>query len=110
MEKGPNGEQEVVIQKNTNERAVVRILVPKRTMTMSEFNAEQKKEEEPAAEGNDEAKKEGEEDNKAENGAEGEKPGSALSMNDKKSEAAASRSNMASRLSRVPSEKIIETD
>lgn len=33
----PNGEQEVKIEKNTNERAVVRILVPKRTMTMSEM-------------------------------------------------------------------------
>lgn len=32
----------VVIPKNTNERAVVRILVPKRTMTLSEYNHELK--------------------------------------------------------------------
>ena len=31
----------VTIEKNTNERAVVRILVPKRSMTISEVNAEQ---------------------------------------------------------------------
>ena len=38
----PKGdEQEVVIEKNTNEKAIVRILVPKRTVTYSEFNAEQ---------------------------------------------------------------------
>ena len=42
----PKGEQEVTIEKNTNEKAVVRILVPKRTMTMSELNAEENKREE----------------------------------------------------------------
>ena len=38
------GEQEVVIEKNTNEKAVVRILVPKRTMTLSEYKADRKNE------------------------------------------------------------------
>ena len=69
----PKGtEQEVVIEKNTNEKAVVRILVPKRTVTYSEFNAEQQqmasemgdgaaeggteKPETAAAPGNDESK------------------------------------------------------
>ena len=41
----PKGEQEVLVEKNTNERAIVRILVPKRTMTMSELNAEENKRE-----------------------------------------------------------------
>ena len=36
----------MLIEKNTNERAIVRILVPKRTMTMSELNAEENKREE----------------------------------------------------------------
>ena len=40
----PTGEQEVKIEKNTNERAVVRILVPKRTMTLSEMNAKDEEE------------------------------------------------------------------
>ena len=70
----PSGEQEVKIAKNTNERAIVRILVPKRTMTLSEINAEQKKEEEqPAtAEGGEEGvKNEGEEEGKDKKSGEG---------------------------------------
>ena len=47
----PTGEQEVKIEKNTNERAVVRILVPKRTMTMSEMR--DKEEEEKGTPGKD---------------------------------------------------------
>ena len=35
-----------MIEKNTSEKAVVRILVPKRTMTLSELNAEENKREE----------------------------------------------------------------
>ena len=31
-------DQQVVIEKNTNEKALVRIIVPKRTMTLSEYN------------------------------------------------------------------------
>ena len=66
----PSGETEVVIPKNTNERAVVRILVPKRTMTLSEYHADQKKEEEELpAEAEEGQKKEGEE---GETKAEGE--------------------------------------
>lgn len=42
----PKGEQEVIVEKNTNEKALVRILVPKRTMTLSEVNAEEHKREE----------------------------------------------------------------
>ena len=39
----PKGQtEEVLVEKNTNERAVVRIMVPKRTMTLSEINAEDK--------------------------------------------------------------------
>ena len=34
---------ETVVEKNTNERAIVRIMVPKRSMTLSEFNADQAK-------------------------------------------------------------------
>lgn len=40
-----------MIEKNTNEKAIVRILVPKRTMTMSELNAEENKREEEDKEG-----------------------------------------------------------
>ena len=104
----PSGETEVVIPKNTNERAVVRILVPKRTMTLSEYHADQKKEEEeqPAEAKEGQKKEEEEGETKAEGETKESKPGSALSV----AKSAASRSNMASRLSRVPSEKIIETD
>ena len=104
----PSGETEVVIPKNTNERAVVRILVPKRTMTLSEYHADQKKEEEeqPAEAEEGQKKEEEEGETKAEGETKESKPGSALSV----AKSAASRSNMASRLSRVPSEKIIETD
>jgi hypothetical protein len=48
----PKGTDEAVtIEKNTNERAVVRILVPTRTMTLSEAHAEQKEDdhEEPGS-------------------------------------------------------------
>lgn len=83
----PSGETEVVIPKNTNERAVVRILVPKRTMTLSEYHADQKREEEPAEAEEGEKKEaagEEEENKKPETAAaaekEAEKPGSALSM------------------------------
>ena len=57
----PNGVNEVQIEKNTNERAVVRILVPKRTMTLSEVNAEEQKREDEDKEGASPEKKEGEE-------------------------------------------------
>ena len=33
-------DQEVVIEKNTNEKAIVRIMVPKRSQTLSEYKAE----------------------------------------------------------------------
>jgi len=56
-----NGVNEVQIEKNTNERAVVRILVPKRTMTLSEVNAEEQKREDEDKEGASPEKKEGEE-------------------------------------------------
>jgi len=39
----PTGEKHTLIEKNTNEKAVVRIMVPKRTMTLSEVNAENTK-------------------------------------------------------------------
>ena len=42
----PQGVKETLIEKNINEKAIVRILVPKRTMTMSEVNAEENKREE----------------------------------------------------------------
>lgn len=47
----PKGESEVTIEKNTNEKAIVRILVPKRTMTLSEVNAEENKREEEDKDG-----------------------------------------------------------
>ena len=43
--------QQVTIEKNTNEKAIVRILVPKRTMTLSEVNAEENKREEEDKDG-----------------------------------------------------------
>ena len=65
----PKGEQEVTIEKNTNEKAVVRILVPKRTMTLSELNAEENKREEEGK-GAEESP-----DRKAEEAGDGEKTG-----------------------------------
>ena len=65
----PKGEQEVTIEKNTNERAVVRILVPKRTMTLSELNAEENKREEEGKGG------ENSPDTKADEAGDGEKTG-----------------------------------
>ena len=56
----PKGEQEVVIEKNTNEKALVRILVPKRTMTLSEVNAEEHKREEEVKGEESPERKEGE--------------------------------------------------
>lgn len=56
----PKGEQEVVIEKNTNEKALVRILVPKRTMTLSEVNAEENKREEEVKGEESPERKEGE--------------------------------------------------
>ena len=90
---------EVVVEKNTNERALVRIMVPKRTMTLSEYNAEQKAEEEESP---DKAK-EGEEDKSAADASRAVTPDEA-----KEKEAARSSQQAASRLSRVPSERIIE--
>jgi len=42
----PTGEHHVLIEKNTNERALVRILVPKRAMTLSETNREKEEDDE----------------------------------------------------------------
>ena len=82
----------VVIPKNTNERAVVRILVPKRTMTLSEYNHELK-----------ENQQEEDEANRGEHQEEAERAKSSLETD--------KRSNVnKSGLSRVPSEKVIETD
>ena len=81
----------VVIPKNTNERAVVRILVPKRTMTLSEYNLDIKEKEEE-----DEA-------SRAPHPEEAERNRSSLETD--------KRSNVnKSGLSRVPSEKVIEID
>lgn len=99
----PNGEKTVEIEKNTNERAVVRILVPKRTMTLSEYNAEQRQEEGEA----ESPKKEGEEEKADKSGDASANEG----KDEAKAEEAENKSNQkrsASRLSRVPSEKIIE--
>ena len=98
----PKGSSEpVTIEKNTNERAVVRILVPKRTMTLSEINAEKEQHKDEDGEENKgavspEPVKEGDKD----------KPDSKLEVhNDEKRSAQTN-----SRLSRVPSERIIMQD
>ena len=105
----PTGEQEVRIEKNTNERAVVRILVPKRAMTLSEINAHDRigdaASETPAKEGE---------------GAASEQPSSPVASSKSKTEAKADTSakdasasqlrNDESGLQRQPSERIIETD
>lgn len=83
----PKGEQEVVIEKNTNERALVRIQVPTRTMTLSEI-----------------AKERDEDEDKNEDKADDTDNQSPANEREKKSE------TVPSRLSRVPSEKIIEQD
>lgn len=63
----PKGESYTTIEKNTNERAVVRILVPKRAMTLSEYNAEQAKLEEDEVDPSQASpeRKSGEEESKA---------------------------------------------
>jgi len=86
----PTGELRTVIEKNTNERAVVRILVPKRTMTLSEIA----KEREEDTMSPDRSHKEDD----------SERPTSPPSKED-----ATSNVNQ-SRLSRVPSERTIELD
>ena len=97
----PKGEQEVVIEKNTNERAVVRILVPKRTMTLSEINAE--KEPPQTADGedvlsNDAPAGDGEQAPKEDGEGEKEELGETR------------QSVTKSALSRQPSERIVEQD
>ena len=98
----PKGQdQEVTVEKNTNERAIVRILVPRRTMTQSEIAEEDKANTVERAESPDKAAPA---DGDAENadGADG-----AAGSGSKKDD----RSNInASRLSHVPSERIIVTD
>ena len=92
---------EVAVEKNTNEKALVRIMVPKRTMTLSEYNAEQKAEEAESPE-------------KAKEGEEGQdKSGEAsraISPDEGEKDQSRASPQPASRLSRVPSERIIETD
>ena len=110
----PTGEQETVIEPNTNERAIVRILVPKRTMTMSEIaneNQQQKPEEEGQAEGVTPAK-ENEEEGKAQKSGEVPPTPEAAAEDSKLKEPGndAGSQRAASRLSRVPSERIIEQD
>ena len=101
----PTGEKKTVIEKNTNERAIVRIMVPKRTMTLSEVNAEAK----PVEDGTEgptspQSAKEEDEEKKGDDKSPAE-PLSPTSVQDEKE----SQPNV-SRLSRVPSEKIIEQD
>ena len=112
----PKGEQEVVIEKNTNEKAVVRILVPKRTMTLSEVNAEENKREEEGKEVVSE-KKEGEEAPDGDQTAQKTATEPDAAAEDSKLQEGAlntdpaSRSQQASRLSRVPEdERIVEQD
>lgn len=108
----PTGEKHTVIEKNTNERAVVRILVPKRTMTLSEYEREQKHDDEEAAkDAASRASPDGKEDeNKAEGGRASASPDEGAAKDADKSAAniSAARSQQQSRLSRVPSEKIVE--
>ena len=99
----PKGSDEAVtIEKNTNERAVVRILVPTRTMTLSEVNAEQHHDEheEPSS-------PKGTEDPKS------PAPDATPEKNDDAASAASpsnANAKPASGLSRIPSERIIEQD
>ena len=111
----PTGEKHTIIEKNTNERAVVRILVPKRTMTLSEYEREQKQDDDEAAK---EAASRASPDQK-EDESKGEKGRESALSPDKGAEKeadksaaniSAPRSQQQSRLSRVPSEKIIEQD
>jgi hypothetical protein len=85
----------VTLVKNTNERAVVRILVPKRSMTLSEVDAEQKN------------NKEGDEEELSPN-REGEEEKGDKGRTTPKIEGRSNQGN--SRLTSVPSERIIETD
>ena len=100
----PKGQdQEVVVEKNTNEKAIVRILVPKRSMTQSEIAAEdQERAKEDRAESPDRAPVDGDEAN-AEAAAADDGASSPKKVDDQ------SNRNV-SRLSRVPSERIIVTD
>ncbi len=109
----PTGEKETVFEKNTNERAIVRIMVPKRTMTLSEVNAEKEKPAEEGSEGptSPASKKEEEaEENKGEESATPAEPKSPLSAKSGEEAAKEGSQQNVSRLSRVPSERIIEQD
>ena len=98
----PTGEKHTLIEKNTNEKAVVRIMVPKRTMTMSEVNAENTKPEENEDPTSPKSSKSIDEEKK------GDKTPEPTSPTPAKEEEASQQHP--SRLSRVPSERIIEQD
>jgi hypothetical protein len=83
-------------------KAVVRILVPKRTMTLSEHHTEQNRE-------NEEGESHASPDRKGEEEKKGEAVAEAAADEAKEKSVAEGRSTQGvSRLSRVPSEKIIE--
>lgn len=92
----------VTVEKNTNEKAIVRILVPKRAMTLSEINAENEKLKQEEADENED------EENKGEQSPDKAKEAG----RDSKLSAAEGKSSQVagSRLSNVPSERIIEQD
>lgn len=98
----PTGMQEVLVEKNTNEKAVVRILVPKRTMTLSEINAE--KDPPQTAEGDEILSGDGEQAAAAkEDGDEKKEDAEKVAENLRTSQ-------NKSTISKQPSERIIEQD
>ena len=104
---------ETVIEKNTNERAIVRIMVPKRSMTLSEFNADQAK---PVDDDNSDgptspkSQKEGDEEKKgADKDAADATPDKKAEDKEQEDERDTSQRNV-SRLSRVPSGRLVEQD
>ncbi len=116
----PTGEKQTVIEKNTNERAIVRIMVPKRTMTLSEINAEQTKPVEEGTEGptSPQSAKEEDEEKKGDEKSPAD-PTTPISVKDDEKEVSKLRDfnqdlkesqPNESRLSHVPSERIIEQD
>mmetsp|Transcript_41329 Transcript_41329/g.54346 ORF Transcript_41329/g.54346 Transcript_41329/m.54346 type:complete len:165 (-) Transcript_41329:516-1010(-) len=106
----PTGEQALRIEKNTNERAVVRILVPKRSMTLSEMNAQDRADDQTETPVKDE---DGVSAQPSSPMASSKSRNVADAKSAKDDGAVSSKSQLnqnASGLSRQPSERIIEVD
>ena len=98
-------DQEVKIEKNTNERALVRMLVPRRTMTRSEINDQEK--EDVASES---GAKEGHGASQPSSPVASSKAGAAAQDETADKESIPRNASRMSRVSQAASERIVEVD